>query len=131
MATDLTAIFGTEIKVFCQPRQAARQYVGFPGVHGVVATHLGTRGRQLVISGRLRAAGASYTAARANVQAIINSIESYLWAEAADYIFAGETHKNVVFDRVPLVPDSNGKVFHWTSEGWVTCDFICFARLLV
>lgn len=125
MATALTAIFGNEIKVFCQPRQAARQYVGFPGVHGVVATHLGTRGRQLVINGRLRAA------TRPLLATAIAAIESYLWADAADYTFAGETYSHVVFDRFRLVPDNTGKAFHFTSEDWVTCDFVCYARLLI
>jgi len=125
MATALTTIFGNEIKVFCQPRQAARQYVGFPGVHGVVATHLGTRGRQLVISGRMRAA------TRPLLAAAIEAIEPYLWADAADYSFAGGTYSYVVFDKFQLVPDNTGKAFHFTSEGWVTCDFVCFARLLV
>lgn len=126
MATDLTTIFGSEIKVFCQPRQAARQYVGFPGVNGVVTTHLGTRGRQLVINGRLRAT------TRLLLATAIAAIESYLWADAADYSFAGETYSHVVFDiPIRLIPDNAGKAFHFTSEGWVTCDFVCYARLLI
>jgi len=130
MATALTTIFGTEIKVYEQPRTADRQYVGFPGVHGLLAMHMGTRGRQLVITGILASSGANYNAARANLKAVINSIEPYLWASAADYSFKGTVYLAVVFDRFQLQPDSAGKVFHWTSEGWVTCDFICFARSL-
>lgn len=131
MATDLTTVFGNKIKVYSQPRQAARQFVGFPGGHGVVAMHLGSRGYQFVISGIIAATGANYAAARANVQAIIDSIEPYLWADAADYSFKGTTYSNIVFVKFQLVPDSNGKAFHWTSEGWVTCSFICYARSLV
>lgn len=131
MATDLTTIFGTEIKVYNQPRQAARQFVGFPGAHGVVAMHLGSRGYQFVISGIISASGVDYATARATVQTAIAAIEPYLWADAADYSFKGITYSNIVFVGFQLIPDSNGKVFHWTSEGWVTCSFICYARSLI
>jgi len=110
---------------------SVRQYAGFPGAHGVVAMHLGTRGRQLVISGTLRATGGSYSAARVVLRAAIDSIESYLWAYAADYSFAGTVYVSTVFDKFQLVPDSRGKVFRLTKGGWVTCDFVCYGRTLV
>lgn len=131
MATDLTTIFGNEIKVYAQPRQAERQYVGLPGVHGLLSMHMGTRGRQLVITGRLAAAGESYAAARTSLQAVIDDIESYLWATAADYSFAGTTYEYVVYDKFQLVPDGGGKVFHWTADGYAIADFICYARSLI
>lgn len=124
MAEDLNNIFGSEIKVGLQPRQADRQYAGFPGAHGVVSTHLGTRGRQLVITGTIRAA------ARVACQAAIDAIEPYLWADAADYTYKGEGYPNIVFDRFRLVPDYQGKVFHFTA-GSVFCHFVCYGRSLV
>jgi len=130
MATDLTTIFGTEIKVYLQPRQAHRQYVGFPGVHGVVAMHLGTRGRQLVISGTLAATGANYNAARTNLQTWLNSIEEYLNIGYASYTYCGHTYDYLVFDRLQLVPDNTGKAFHFTAAGYVTCQFVCYGTLL-
>ncbi len=131
MATALTTIFGGEIKVYAQPRQADRQYVGFPGAHGLTGMHMGTRGRQLVITGRLRAEGNDYDAARANLQEDIDEIEEYLWAEASDYSFKDDTYSNVVFDRLNLTPDSQGKVFHFNSKEEVFADFVCFARQLI
>lgn len=131
MATALTSIFGSEINVYCQPRQSERQYVGFPGAHGVVSTHLGTRGRQLVISGTLRATGANYAVARAALQSAIDTIESYLLAYPADYSFAGAVFSHTVFDKFQLVPDGKGKVFGLTGAGWVTCNYIMYARTLL
>ena len=131
MAADFTTIFGNDINVYAQPRQAFRQYAGFSGAHGVTSMYMGTRGRQLVITGRLASSGASYNAARSNCQSVINSIEAYLWAEPADYRFKGTTYNDVVFDKFQLVPDSAGSVFHWTAEGYVIANFICFLRSLL
>lgn len=131
MATDLTTIFGTAINVYTQPVQADRQYAGFPGAHGVVCMHLGTRGAQLVISGTLGYSGPNYATARASLQSAINAIQTYTWADAADYTFKGQTFYNVVFDSFQLIPDGTGKAFHWTAEGYVTCKFVCYARILV
>ena len=131
MATSLTTIFGSEIKVYAQPRNADRQYVGFAGADGLVSMLMGTRGRQIVVTGRLAASGANYNAARTSLQAVIDGIESYLSIEAADYSFAGTTYSDVVFDRFQLVPDNSGKVFHWTAAGYVIADFVCFMRSLI
>lgn len=125
MAVDLNTIFGSEIKVGLQPRQADRQYVGFPGAHGVVSTHLGTRGRQLVITGTIRAA------TRAACQTAIDAIEPYLWADSADYTYKGGTYTNIIFDRFRLVPGYQGKFFHLTVAGQVTCQFVMHGRSLV
>jgi len=131
MAVDFITIFGNEINLYAQPRQADRQYTGFPGAHGLVAMHMGTRGRQLVITGRLRATGSSYSAARSNLQEIIDEIEAYQWADAADYTFKGETYGNVVFDRFNLVPDGQGKAFFMNSIGEVFADFVCYLRIMI
>ncbi len=130
MSTSLRSIFGNEIKVVAQPRQIDRQYTGFPGAHGVIGMHLGSRGYQLVISGTLRATGASYAAASANLQIIIDALELYLFAIAADYSHDGTTYYSVVLDRFQLLPDGEGKSFHLTSTDYVTCSFIYYARAL-
>jgi len=131
MAVDLTTIFGSEIKVSVQPRRAEKQYTGFPGAHGLVSMDLGTRGRQMVVTGRLRASGNDYSDARSNLQAKIDDIEEYLWADVSDYTFKGQTYSNVIFDKFELMPNSRGKTFHWTSEGYVTADFVCFLTILI
>jgi hypothetical protein len=60
-------------------------------------------------------------------QAAVDAIEPYLWADAADYSFAGTTFSNVVYDRFQLVPDAEGKVFHLTAS-YVLCYFVMFGR---
>jgi len=117
---DLNTIFGSELKVGLQPRNADRQYVGFPGAHGVTSMHLGTRGRQLVITGTIR------TATRALCQAAVNAIELYTWADAADYTYKGEIYSNIVFGPFRLIPD-RGKFFHFTA-GSVFCQFVMYGR---
>ena len=131
MAIALTAIFGSNINVYVQPRMVERQYVGFTGAHGLLAMHLGTRGRQVVVSGTLRAYSVvNYAAARVLLQAAIDTIEPYLWSDAADYSFYGVTYPMVVWDKFHLVPDSEGKVFHWAIPGWATCKFTAHGRSL-
>jgi len=124
MAADLTTIFGSEIKVGLQPRDIDRQYTGYPGAHGVTSMLLGTRGRQLVITGTIRAAS------RAACQAAVDAIESYTWAEAADYSFQGTMFLYVVFGPFRLLPDYQGKLFHLTASH-VTCQFVMYGRSLV
>ncbi len=131
MATALTAILGNEIKVGLRPRAADRQYVGFPGAHGLVAMHMGSRGFGLVVTGKLRATGASYSIARALLVAAIEAIGQYLWLGAADYSFAGTTYYNVVFEDFRLIPNSRGKYFYFTSTGQVVCEFTCRLRGLI
>ena len=131
MATAFTTIFGDEIIVSAQPRRAQKQRTGFPGAHGLVGMHMGTRGRPMVITGRLRETGTDYSDARSTLQTTINDIEEYLLADAADYTFKGETYSNVEFDKLQLVPDSKGKIFHFNSVGEVFVDFICLLTILI
>jgi len=137
MATQLIDIFNQGVSalraltVSPQPRQSDSQYTGYPGAHGVTRMHLGTRGRQLVITGRLARSGSDYDAARSNLQEVIDAIEEYLWSDAADYDYKDDTYTNVVFDKFQLVPGREGKVFHFTSEGLVTADFVVYARCLI
>ena len=128
---DLTYIFGDEIRVFAQPRQIDRQYVGLPGSHGLLSMHMGSRGKQIIVAGTIYGSGNDYAYARAVCQAWLDWIELYLYADAADYTFMDDTYYNVVFDKVELLPDSQGKAFHYTAEGYVTANFIAYLRQLI
>ena len=131
MATDLTTIFGDEIKVVAQPHHVDRQYVGLAGANGLLSMLMGTRGRQIIVTGRLWAAGTDYADARSNLQVWIDNIDAYRLADAADYSFKDEIYQYVVFDKFQLVPDATGKAFHQTNAGYVTADFICYLRSLI
>ena len=126
----LTTIFGSEVNVVQQPVQVDRQYAGFAGAHGLAAMHLGSRGRQLIIKGRLRASGANYAAARAALVVAIGTIEAWCNAGATDFIYGAETYYATVFDRFQLLARRD-KWFHFTAEGYVTCDFIMYGRCLI
>jgi len=127
----LTTIFGTEINVVVQPRDVERLYAGFPGAHGVTTMFMGSRGRKVIISGRIATAGTNYNAARINCQIAIDSIEPYLWSPATDYSFRGCVFYAVVFDQFRILPDRANKYFHWVSPGYVTADFLCFGRAIL
>ena len=113
-----------------QPRQVDRQYVGFAGAHGLACMHLGTRGRQLIIKGRLRASGDDYAQARATMILAIGSIEAWCNVDAIDLVYGAETYYATVFDRFELLARRD-KWFHFTAEGYVTCDFIMYGRCLI
>jgi len=117
--------------VYQQPIRSVRQYAGFPGAHGLAGTHLGTRGRQLVISGHLAVTGATYNLARAAMRTAIDAIEAWLLADPVDYSFAGEIYYAVVFDKFELVPDANGKVFHWAIGNRLVCKFKCWGTSIL
>ena len=131
MATALTTIFGTAINVYQQPIRSVRQYAAFPGAHGLAGMHLGTRGRPIVISGHLAVTVAGYSAARASLQTAINAIEVWLLADPADYSFMGVTFYAVVFDKFELVPDGDGKVFHWAIGNRLICKFKCWGTSIL
>ena len=131
MAVALTTIFGSNICVYQQPVRSVRQYTGFPGAHGLAGMHLGTRGRQLVVSGHLAVNGASYSVARAAMQTAVDAIEAFLLADPADYSFAGVTYYAVVFDKFELAPDGSGKVFHWATGNRVICRFTCWGTSIL
>lgn len=129
MATALIDLFGTEIKVFAQPRLVETQFVGFPGAHGVVAMNLGTRGKPIIITGTLREAGNSYDTSRKNLDDWITDIEALLWAEAADYTYHGQTFEQIQFVKFDLLPDGEGKLYHMTQDG-VVANFIMRGHIL-
>jgi len=125
MAIALINIFGSEIKVYSQPCFHERQFTGYAGAHGLTTMGMGTRGREIVVTGIIRAA------TRVLCQSAINAIETYVVnAPANDYIFSGITYIAVVFDCPRLIPDGEGKVFHYTSSGYFV-QFVCYGRGLI
>ena len=88
--------------------------------------HLGTRGRRIFISGRLRASGNNYNEARSALRILVNNIEE-LQLPAVDpvtYTYRGETYYDCVLDIFELLKDQSGKDFRWNSEGKCFCDFL-------
>jgi len=128
MTQNITDIFGTEIRVVAQPARVSRQYTGFPAAYGLTAMWLGTRGQPLIIAGRLTASGADYATARAALQVIVDTIAAYCDLDAADYYYAGTTWLDVVWDRMDLIRDSQGKAFHWCKGGYCYVDFTMTGR---
>ena len=122
-AIDLTTVFGNEIKVGFGTRKPVLQLTGFPGAHGLLGMHLGSRGYPIFVTGKIAHTGVDYTAARQAVVADINSIEDYLFVDPASYVFKGTTYDYVIFTDFRLLPDPGGKFFPYTAEGFVTCKF--------
>ena len=125
MAVDLSTIFGTEINVAFQPHYIDRQYSSFPGGEGLTAMHLGSRGYELAITGTLRAAS------RPLLETAIAAIANYLWAGVGDYAWWGCYYYYVVFEKLEIITDANGKAFYITAAGQVTCRFKMRARALI
>ncbi|MFA5761142.1 MAG: hypothetical protein WC877_05215 [Dehalococcoidales bacterium] len=126
MATDLTNVFGDEICVTAQPQIIHRQYIGYPGANGLTSMHLGTRGSQILITGRLRAAGNTYSLARAALKSLIRDIEELRKPDVAadDYSFNGETFYDCVLDAFELLRDAGGKAIHFNTDKECFCDFV-------
>jgi len=129
--TLLTSVFGTQINLVVQPRLTERVYSGFPAAHGVTTMFMGSRGRQVTVSGRIVVAGATYTLGRVAAQVAIDAIEAYLWAPAADYSFYGCVFYAVVWESFHITPDSRGKAFHYCGPGYIEVDFIVQGRTIL
>ena len=125
MATPLTDIFGSEIKVTAQPRDVARQYSHFAGCDGLTAMHMGSRGHRLVVEGIVRAA------TRPQLRSAVLAIEAWLWAGAVDYSFAGNIYYAVLWERLELKRDGSGKSVYFSSAGWVLSRFTAYGRALI
>lgn len=126
MATALTSIFGSEISVTPEAQRYMRQYAGFAGAHGVTAMHLGTRGRVIWITGRLRQTGATYAIARANLEYAIGLIEAWGNNPMADYTYGNVTYQDCVFDFSSGGLDIRGPFRQIQPVGalvQVACDF--------
>jgi hypothetical protein len=130
MATNLTAIFGTEIKTGIQPREPNNQYTGFPGAHGITGMMMGSRGYPLVVSGQLRTYGANYITARTAMINLIEQIELLQFYAEQTYWYGNEVYEYVAFEKMQLL-DSNGKQFMYTSEGYCVTRFIAYFRSML
>jgi hypothetical protein len=124
MSTALTSIFGNEISVGVSPRNCQKQHYGFAGGHGITEMILGSRGWGFIVTGRLRATGVSYAAARATLITAIAAIEVWQWAGYTDFTFGSDTYQNCSMASLEILRGSNGKMFHWSSSGYVFCDFV-------
>jgi len=125
MAIPLIDIFGSEIKVTAEPRDIARQYSHFAGSDGLTAMHLGSRGYRLIIEGIVRAS------TRPLLRSAVLAIEDWRWAGAADYSFAGNIYYFIVWDKIEIPRDGNGKSVYWSSAGWVLTRFTAYGRALI
>ncbi len=123
-ATSLNTVFGNEIRVQITPRQMDREYHGIPGVNGVLSMANGTRGRRIIVTGRLRYYGANYATARNSLQATIDTLEAMQSLPAASYTYGSQTFNNVIFEKIQVIPDSSGKSIFYTRDGYAVCDFI-------
>jgi len=131
MAT-FTSIYGDEISVWADTRKNLRQYSAFAGAIGLTAMSMGTRGRPIVISGRIRVAIATnYDAARTAMDAAIAVIEAYGLASAATYTFRGSTYNNCVCDDpFRVIPNGTGKAYY-VAGGYLICLFQAIWRELI
>jgi len=131
MSITLTTVFGSQINVVVQPRLTERVYSGFPAAHGVTTMFMGSRGRQITVSGRIVVSASTYTLGRVAAQVAIDAIEAYLWAPAADYTFYGCIYYAVVWESFRIIPDAGGKAFHYCAPGYMVVDFIVQGRTIL
>ncbi len=122
---ELSSIFGSEIKVTIEPRQAQRSYYGYPGVHGLTAMMLGSRGFGLAVTGTIR------DASRALVEADIAAIEALQWLGYAAYSHQGSNYYYVVWEEMEVVKDSAGKSVYLVAPGVFTCKFKMHGKGLI
>jgi hypothetical protein len=131
MSTNLTTIFGNDIKVSWQPRQPIRQVTGYAGAHGATAMLMGSVGYPLVVTGTLRTTtGLTYANARAAMVAAIQAISTWAWSPEQTFTYGSETYQYVVFEKLTLL-DDNGKIFHFTAAGQCIVRFVCTFRSLL
>ena len=125
MTTELSSIFGTEIKVTIGPRQASRSYYGFAGVHGVTAMFMGSRGFGLTVTGTIRAA------TRALADSAVAAIEALQWLGINNYSHHGSYYYRVVWEDLEVLKDSAGKSVFLVAPGQFTCKFRIHGKGLI
>jgi len=128
MATALTDIFGSDIKVTFNPRKPLRQYSSYPGAHGATSLLMGSAGYPIIVTGQLRVTGASYAAARIAMVTLLEAVESWAWAAEQTFTYYSETYQYVVLDQVDTHLD---KLFRYTSEGVGVLPFTATFRSLL
>jgi len=121
----LTDIFGTHINVTPQGRRRDKQKTGFAGAHGMTGMNLGSRGRPIVVTGTLYAAGASYALARAALLAAINVIDAYQDLSDDTYTYQSETYYYTTFESpVMIQPGPAGRGIYYNGSQ-AFCRFQC------
>lgn len=129
---DLAEIFGSEIVVYADYRIVERQQSGFAGSAGITDINLGTRGYSIIIKGVIRASGEDYDSARQALNQKFNEdIEPLLSAEADTYNFGDDEYEQIIWEKINLVPDSEGKVYHWNADGEMIAQFVAQGRALI
>jgi hypothetical protein len=131
MSTALTTVFGNEIIVNPQSKDADREFSGYAGSDGLTSMYLGTRGSALIVKGTIRGTGASYAAARADAAAKLAAIEAHFLDQAADYTFENDTYNSIVWHKLEKIPDASGRVFLLNSKGECLVNFLAYGRSLI
>ena len=128
--TELTSLLGTELIVSFDPRQVDRQFAAFAGADGLTGISLGTRGHAIFVTGVIRVAAPTYDAGRSNASTVIQNLESLQYLTEDDYHFKGSYFYNVIFVKLILIKDRNGKIFTWTANSQVLVKFVYHLRSL-
>lgn len=123
MATSLTSILGSEIRVNIQPLTLDRSYTGFAGADGLTSMDLGTRGRSITVQGTIR------KATRALLYSELDDIYQSL-RSGGDYTYDGQTYSSVVLESLRLRPGPQGKTIRTVASGDVIVQFVCRLRSL-
>ncbi|MCE5186084.1 MAG: hypothetical protein LLF76_08170 [Planctomycetaceae bacterium] len=133
MSVTLAYALGTsELIVGRQPRQMSRRLDGYAGADGLTGMNLGTRGYVIPIILTLRAAGASYAAARATMEAYIYTVELLQDLDAAEYTYGSITYSLAIWERPLLVPVSPNSLYRYDPrKGIMTCRMSIILRGLL
>jgi len=131
MTFDLEEIFGEEIVVNDEPRQAEREFTGFSGASGMTSMFHGTRGKVITVSGIIRGSGLTYSSSRQIAWLKFEKLESLMYEEAHDYTFKGQEFYDVVWNEIKKIPNSQGGYYSFTSQKHVIVKFIMTGMELI
>lgn len=129
MSINIETVFGSEISITPFPPVCETQFSGVAGANGLTGMRLGFRGYPIIIRGKLRTSYyATYALARAAMITGLNNINAYCDDAEDTWYYGSENHTNTVLERVTLIPDAYGRVYHYTSAGTMYVDFVAFLR---
>jgi hypothetical protein len=130
----IETVFGSEIKVFPQPRTNQVSYSGFAGAHGMTGIMHGSRGYPVVVVGTLRSStGLTYNAALADIITRMEALESwqYVGDQAWTYRTLTFLYARVESVRMLPLPGADGKVMGYTTAGQGFAHVIAVLRSLL
>jgi hypothetical protein len=108
-----------------------RMYSGFAGANGLTSMNLGKRGRMITIEGKLTSDNHNnYQSARMNLLSKIYKLEKLSDLAEGDYTYMGQTHKNIIFDKLELLPSYGNQYYIQDSKGYLSVRFIYYCRSL-